>query len=173
MRSNLETLEQQYRELEQAESQLRQVQSGLGQLNAARAQLINTVDSLSALATAIEAVLARGRVGQTYNIGGNAERKNIDVVKAICAAMDRALPDPEGSYERLITFVADRAGHDFRYAINSSKLENELGWRRAYAFESGLAKTVDWYLQNGPWLAAVQSGEYRKWLDMNYGARRG
>lgn len=121
--------------------------------------------------SAIELVLERGRAGQTYNIGGNAERKNIDVVKAICAALDHSLPDQEGPYERLITFVTDRAGHDFRYAINSSKLENELGWKRAYNFEDGLAGTVNWYLKNGPWLAAVQSGEYRKWLDMNYGSR--
>lgn len=121
--------------------------------------------------SAIELVCERGRAGETYNIGGNAERKNIDVVKAICAALDRALPDPEGPYERLITFVADRAGHDFRYAINSSKLESELGWKRSYNFEDGLAKTVDWYLKNGPWLAAVQSGKYRKWMDMNYGSR--
>lgn len=120
---------------------------------------------------AIELVIQRGRTGQTYNIGGNAERRNIDVVKAICAVMDSALPDPAGPYERLITFVADRAGHDFRYAINSSKIEDELGWRRSYTFEDGLAQTIAWYLKNGPWLAAVQSGEYRKWLDKNYGAR--
>lgn len=118
--------------------------------------------------TAIQLVLELGKVGETYNIGGNAERKNIDVVKAICAVLDKAMPDPEGSYERLITFVADRAGHDFRYAINSSKLENELGWKRAYNFEQGLAETVAWYLKSGHWLAAVQSGEYRNWLDKNY-----
>lgn len=120
---------------------------------------------------AVELVLERGRAGETYNIGGNAERRNIDVVKAVCAILDSARPDPEGSYERLITFVADRAGHDFRYAIDSSKLEGELGWRRAYNFEDGLADTVRWYLDNEPWLAAVQSGEYRQWLDLNYGSR--
>lgn len=120
---------------------------------------------------AVELALERGRAGETYNIGGNAERRNIDVVKSVCAILDNSRPDPEGSYERLITFVTDRAGHDFRYAIDSSKLEKELGWRRAYNFEDGLADTVRWYLDNEPWLAAVQSGEYRQWLDLNYGSR--
>ncbi len=121
--------------------------------------------------SAIELVLSKGQNGQTYNIGGNAERRNIDVVRTICAILDEARPDPSGPYSRLISFVTDRAGHDFRYAINSSKLECELGWKRRYGFEQGLKETIGWYLENGDWLKAVQSGAYRDWLSLNYKKR--
>jgi len=110
---------------------------------------------------AIREVLARGRVGQTYNVGGNSERTNLQVVRAVCALLDELRPDPAGPHERLITFVPDRPGHDRRYAIDSGKLERELGWRPRESFESGLARTVCWYLDNEAWVRDVQSGAYR------------
>ena len=110
---------------------------------------------------ALREVLARGRVGQTYNVGGNSERTNLQVVRAVCALLDELRPDPAGPHERLITFVPDRPGHDRRYAIDSGKLERELGWRPRESFESGLARTVCWYLDNEAWVRDVQSGAYR------------
>lgn len=111
---------------------------------------------------AIRTVLARGRVGETYNIGGNAEKQNIEVVRAICALLDERRPRADGKpRESQIEFVADRPGHDRRYAIDASKLRNELGWTPAYTFERGLAETVDWYLDNQPWVQRVLDGSYR------------
>jgi dTDP-glucose 4,6-dehydratase len=111
---------------------------------------------------AIHRVLDAGRVGETYNVGGNAERRNIDVVRTICALLDQQQPLPGGvPRESLITFVKDRPGHDWRYAIDASKLRNELDWRPSETFESGIAKTVNWYLANQPWVARVLDGSYR------------
>jgi dTDP-glucose 4,6-dehydratase len=121
---------------------------------------------------ALRCILERGRVGHTYNIGGNSEWKNIDVVRALCAILDQKLPKESGSYERQISFVKDRPGHDRRYAIDGSKLRAELGWAPAQTFESGLASTVRWYLDHPEWVEEVTSGAYRTWVDTNY-ARRG
>ena len=115
---------------------------------------------------AIRAVLAHGRPGETYNIGGDAEQANIDVVRTLCRMI--AARRPELDCEGLITFVTDRPGHDRRYAINAAKIRGELGWRPAHTFESGIRDTVDWYLANDPWLASVQSAEYRRWVDVQY-----
>ena len=111
---------------------------------------------------AIRTVLAKGRVGETYNVGGNAEKQNIEVVKAICALLDARRPREDGlPRESQITFVADRPGHDRRYAIDASKLRDELGWEPKYSFERGIAETVDWYLGNQPWVRRVLDGSYR------------
>ena len=112
--------------------------------------------------SAIRRVLEAGRVGETYNIGGNAERENIAVVKTICALLDERRPLADGKQrESLITYVKDRPGHDRRYAIDSSKLQGELGWRPSQTFETGIAQTVDWYLANQPWSQRVLDGSYR------------
>ena len=112
--------------------------------------------------SAIRRVLEVGRVGETYNVGGNAERENIVVVKTICALLDARRPLADGRpRESLITYVTDRPGHDRRYAIDSSKLQQELGWRPAQTFESGIAQTVDWYLDHQPWVQRVLDGSYR------------
>ena len=111
---------------------------------------------------AIRKVLAGGRIGEVYNVGGDAERENIAVVKTICALLDERRPLADGGRrESLITFVADRPGHDRRYAIDASKIQNELGWRPSESFESGLARTVDWYLAHQDWIARVLDGSYR------------
>jgi dTDP-glucose 4,6-dehydratase len=120
-------------------------------------------------ASAIRAVLAGGRLGETYNIGGWNEKANIDIVKTVCALLDELRPDPAGPYSRLITYVKDRPGHDRRYAIDARKIERELGWRPAETFETGIRKTVQWYLDHPEWVARVQSGAYREWLDKQYG----
>jgi dTDP-glucose 4,6-dehydratase len=117
---------------------------------------------------AIRRVLADGRVGHTYNIGGGCERRNIDVVRAICATL-AVLRPKAGGYESQIALVRDRPGHDRRYAIDASKIERELGWRPAETFETGLAKTVRWYLDHADWVASVRDGRYRQWIERNYG----
>ncbi len=123
-------------------------------------------------ARALRHVLAHGAVGRTYNIGGRCERTNLEVVHALCATLDELVPDEQGSYARLIEFVSDRPGHDRRYAIDDTRLENELGWQPAENFETGLRKTVQWYLDNAGWVERVRTGAYREWIDANY-ARRG
>jgi dTDP-glucose 4,6-dehydratase len=121
---------------------------------------------------AIRSVLERGRVGETYNIGGNSERKNIDVVTAICDLVDEMSPDSEiGTRRELITYVTDRPGHDRRYAIDATKIERELGWRPAEEFEGGLRKTVAWYLKNADWIENVRTGAYKDWIRRNYDER--
>lgn len=120
--------------------------------------------------TAIRTVLARGRVGETYNIGGWNEKSNLDVVHTLCDLLDALRPKASGSYRQQITFVTDRPGHDRRYAIDARKLERELGWRPAETFETGLRKTVQWYLDNPGWVKDVTSGEYRNWMARQYAA---
>lgn len=117
---------------------------------------------------AIREVLARGKLGETYNVGGWNEKPNIEIVKTVCALLDELRPDAAGSYARLITYVNDRPGHDRRYAIDARKLERDLGWKPTETFETGIRKTVRWYLDNGEWVARVQSGAYREWVDRNY-----
>ena len=119
--------------------------------------------------SAIRRVLEAGRVGETYNVGGNAERENITVVKTICALLDARQPLADGrARESLITFVKDRPGHDRRYAIDARKIERELGWRPAETFATGIRKTVQWYLDNPEWVQRVQSGAYREWVQTQY-----
>jgi dTDP-glucose 4,6-dehydratase len=120
---------------------------------------------------AIWRVATAGRNGETYNIGGNSERKNLDVVKAICAAVALETGRDVAALEGLITFVTDRPGHDFRYAIDASKIKRELGWAPRESFETGLRKTVGWYLSNSEWVENVRSGAYREWIEANYAAR--
>ena len=119
--------------------------------------------------SAICEVLAKGKLGETYNIGGWNEKANIDVVKTICHILDELKPRSDGkSYAEQITFVADRPGHDRRYAIDASKIERELGWRPAETFDTGIRKTVQWYLDNPVWVEGVVSGSYRDWLQKQY-----
>ncbi|MEI6764066.1 MAG: dTDP-glucose 4,6-dehydratase [Bacteroidota bacterium] len=122
-------------------------------------------------AAAIHTIFQSGRNGETYNIGGNNEWTNIDLIRLLCSIMDTKLGRDTGTSEKLITFVKDRAGHDQRYAIDSSKLQKELGWTPSLQFESGLEKTVDWYLANSEWLNNVTSGDYQKYYDQQYKKR--
>ncbi|MCS6934207.1 MAG: dTDP-glucose 4,6-dehydratase [Chitinophagales bacterium] len=122
-------------------------------------------------ARAIDVIFHRAKTGSTYNIGGHNEWKNIDVVRLLCKIMDRKLGRPEGTSEKLITFVKDRPGHDLRYAIDSSKLQRELGWKPSVTFEEGLEKTVDWYLANEEWLRNVTSGAYQQYYELQYAGR--
>lgn len=118
---------------------------------------------------AIREVLAKGKLGETYNIGGWNEKANIDVVKTICQILDNLKPREDGkSYADQITFVKDRPGHDRRYAIDASKIERDLGWRPAETFDSGIRKTVQWYLDNPAWIEGVVNGSYRDWLQKQY-----
>nr|WP_249115831.1 dTDP-glucose 4,6-dehydratase [Azoarcus sp. L1K30] len=121
--------------------------------------------------SAIRVVLEKGRLGETYNIGGWNEKPNLDIVHTVCALLDELRPDAAGSYSRLITYVTDRPGHDRRYAIDARKVERELGWRPAETFDTGIRKTVEWYLANPEWVANVQSGAYREWVSANYDSR--
>lgn len=118
----------------------------------------------------IRVALAKGRPGETYNIGGNSERNNLEVVNTLCAIMDELHPGG-APHAKLIQFVKDRPGHDRRYAIDANKIHSELGWVPAEQFESGLRKTVHWYLANAEWIKNVTSGAYREWIDLNYGSR--
>jgi dTDP-glucose 4,6-dehydratase len=119
-------------------------------------------------ATAIDTIFHKAKPGSTYNIGGHNEWTNIDVIRLLCKMMDKKLRRPEGTNEKLITFVKDRAGHDLRYAIDSSKLQKDLGWVPSVTFEEGLDRTVDWYLQNEEWLNNVTSGNYAKYYEGQY-----
>jgi dTDP-glucose 4,6-dehydratase len=121
--------------------------------------------------SAVRAVLAGGRLGETYNVGGWNEKTNLQVVHVICDLLDELRPDAAGSYRRLITYVTDRPGHDRRYAIDARKIAGELGWKPAHTFETGIRETVAWYLANQKWVDDVSSGEYRNWIQDNYGRR--
>lgn len=122
--------------------------------------------------SAIRAVLQRGRLGETYNIGGSSERKNIDVVTTICDLLDELAPNKAiGGRRKLISYVTDRPGHDRRYAINASKISQEIGWEPSEQFESGIRKTVEWYLANHEWVENVRSGAYQQWIETNYAER--
>ena len=122
-------------------------------------------------ARAIDLIFHEGQSGETYNIGGGNEWRNIDLVRLIVRTTDRLLGRPEGASERLITYVTDRAGHDLRYAIDSSKLRRELGWEPAFRFEEGIEQTVRWYLENREWMERITSGEYEHYYEQMYGNR--
>jgi dTDP-glucose 4,6-dehydratase len=122
-------------------------------------------------ARAIDEVFHNGKIGETYNIGGHNEWKNIDLIRVLCRTMDRKMGNPEGSAEKLITYVKDRAGHDLRYAIDATKIKNELGWVPSLQFEEGIEKTIDWYLANSEWLENIVSGEYEKYYQGQYEKR--
>lgn len=122
-------------------------------------------------AKAIDVICHRGKVGSTYNIGGFNEWRNIDLVKLLCKLMDEKLDRPTGDSEQLITYVKDRAGHDMRYAIDATKLKEELGWQPSLQFEEGLSKTIDWYLSNEEWLSNVTSGAYQKYYEKQYNVK--
>lgn len=121
-------------------------------------------------ARALYKVVTEAKPGSTYNIGGHNEKKNLDVVKTVCALLDELKPS-EGHYADLITYVNDRPGHDRRYAIDSTKIQNELGWKPEETFETGMRKTVEWYLSNDEWVSNVKSGAYQSWIEQNYEKR--
>jgi dTDP-glucose 4,6-dehydratase len=122
-------------------------------------------------AKAIDAIFHKGTIGETYNIGGFNEWKNIDLIKVICRAMDKKLNRPEGASEKLITYVTDRAGHDHRYAIDATKIKNELGWEPSLQFEEGIKITIDWYFDNSEWLERITKGEYLRYYFETYHKR--
>lgn len=122
-------------------------------------------------AAAIDKIFHNGKHGETYNVGGNNEWKNIDLVRLICKIMDRKLDQKVGTSEALITFVKDRAGHDLRYAIDSSKIYNDLGWEPSVTFQEGIERTIDWYLTNKKWLSDIISGDYQKYYQQQYDKR--
>ena len=119
-------------------------------------------------AEAIRQVLFNGKSGETYNIGGHNEWKNIDLIELLCDVMDDKLGREHGSSRKLITYIKDRPGHDRRYAIDASKIEDELGWKPSLTFQEGLVKTVEWYLSQEEWLNQVTSGNYRQYYDSQY-----
>ncbi|GAB4031188.1 MAG: dTDP-glucose 4,6-dehydratase [Elusimicrobiota bacterium] len=127
--------------------------------------------------SAIWAILNKGKNGETYNIGGECEKENIEIVKTVCSLLEEKKPSSSNpqlkgkKYSDLITFVEDRPGHDRRYAINCDKIKKELGWKQAFSFESALSQTIKWYLENHKWVESVRDGSYRKWLDKNYSSR--
>jgi dTDP-glucose 4,6-dehydratase len=122
-------------------------------------------------ASAIDAIFHTGRIGESYNVGGLNEWTNIELVRFLCQLMDQKLGRAQGESEQLITYVTDRAGHDKRYAIDASKLEEELGWTPSITFEEGLSKTVDWYLENQDWVEQVTSGAYKEYYETMYNKR--
>ena len=122
-------------------------------------------------AAAIDLIFHKGKVGETYNVGGNNEWKNLDLIKMLCKTVDQKLGRIEGTSQKLIRFVKDRAGHDLRYAIDSSKIASELGWQAQLNFQTGLSKTIDWYLQNQEWLDHILTGEYELYYDQQYSKR--
>ena len=119
-------------------------------------------------ARAIDIIFHKGKIAETYNIGGFNEWTNIDLIKVIIKTVDRLLGNPDGTSEKLITYVADRKGHDLRYAIDSNKLKKELGWEPSLQFEEGIEKTVRWYLENNEWMENIASGEYNKYYESMY-----
>jgi dTDP-glucose 4,6-dehydratase len=122
--------------------------------------------------SAIRRVLEAGQVGEVYNVGGWNEKPNIEIVHTICALLDELRPRPDGlGYSEQIVTVTDRPGHDRRYAIDASKIERELGWKPSETFDTGIRKTVNWYLEHQEWVANVQSGSYRAWVERNYADR--
>ncbi|HEX3940967.1 MAG TPA: dTDP-glucose 4,6-dehydratase [Acidobacteriaceae bacterium] len=122
--------------------------------------------------SALRLILERGKIGETYNIGGHNEQANLDTVHLLCSLLDEMLPgSPHVPHSNLISFVTDRPGHDRRYAINAGKIERELGWKPAETFSSGLRRTVKWYLEHQDWVQQVTSGAYRQWIDTNYAGR--
>jgi dTDP-glucose 4,6-dehydratase len=122
--------------------------------------------------SAIRRVLEAGKLGETYNVGGWNEKPNIEIVKTVCALLDELRPRPDGkSYREQVSYVTDRPGHDRRYAIDASKIHQQLGWKPQETFDSGIRKTVQWYLQHADWVAQVQSGAYRDWVNTNYAQR--
>jgi dTDP-glucose 4,6-dehydratase len=120
---------------------------------------------------AIWTVVQQGRVGETYNVGGRSEQKNLDVVKQLCAIVAEETGARAAELAALITYVKDRPGHDLRYAIDARKLERDLGWKPKETFATGLRKTVRWYLDHQDWVESVRTGEYRQWIEKNYGGR--
>jgi dTDP-glucose 4,6-dehydratase len=116
-------------------------------------------------------VVQKGKVGETYNIGGRSEQRNIDVIKQLCAIVAQETGAKESELWALVTYVKDRPGHDLRYAIDASKIERELGWKPQESFASGIRKTVRFYLDHQDWVASVRTGEYRRWIEQNYGGR--
>jgi dTDP-glucose 4,6-dehydratase len=120
--------------------------------------------------SAVRCVLEQGRLGECYNIGGWNEMRNLDIVYTLCRLLDELRPRPQGSYSEQITFIKDRPGHDRRYAIDAHKIKAELGWVPAHSFEEGIAKTVQWYLDNPAWIAHIQTGQYREWVNLQYEA---
>jgi len=128
--------------------------------------------------SAIWAILKKGIRGQTYNVGGECEKENIEVVRKICEVLEEIYPSGKNiklngkKYKELIKFVKDRPGHDRRYSINCDKLKKELGWRREYSFDDGIKKTIKWYIDNRKWVESIKTGEYKKWIDKNYKMRK-